>query len=162
VKIFASSDHAGFALRQHLVELLRSRGLEVEDLGPPDASPRDYPDEADKVGRSVRDNPGARGLLVCGSGIGMCMAANRVKGIRAVDAWSVAAARLSRAHNDANVLCLGARLISQADAHEILDAWLSTGFDGGRHADRVNQLERIGQDPVTPGAASSSSPSHSS
>jgi ribose 5-phosphate isomerase B len=143
VKIYASSDHAGFQLRQVLVDLLRRRGTDVDDFGPMDSTPRDYTDEAGKVGRLVRQNLDARGLLVCGSGIGMCMAANRLAGIRAVDAWSVEAARLSRAHNDANVLCLGARLISQDDARAILEVWLSTDFEGGRHASRIAGLDRM-------------------
>ncbi|MEO8213130.1 MAG: ribose 5-phosphate isomerase B [Myxococcales bacterium] len=157
MKIYASSDHAGFQLRQVLVDLLRRRGIEVDDLGPRDGTPRDYADEAGKVGRLVRNTPEARGLLVCGSGIGMCMAANKMSGIRAVDAWSVEAARLSRAHNDANVLCLGARLISQDDARAILEVWLSTDFDGGRHAARVAGIDRVGGATATdnPGSAAS-------
>lgn len=143
VKIYASSDHAGYELRKVLVAGLRARGIEVDDSGPQDATPRDYPGEAEQVGRAVAAHPGSRGLLVCGSGIGMCMAANRLKGVRAVDAWSVESARLSRAHNDANVLCLGARVVPQQEALAILDAWLSTAFDGGRHTARVEQMDRL-------------------
>lgn len=146
MKIFASSDHAGFELRKALVATLRSRGLDVEDLGPEDRAPRDYPNEALTVSRLVGGTPGSRGLLVCGSGIGMCIAANRVNGIRAVDAWSVEAARLSRSHNDANVLCLGARLISAGDAQAIVDVWLSTAFDGGRHTARLAQIDQVRPD----------------
>jgi ribose 5-phosphate isomerase B len=153
LKVVASSDHAGFKLRKILVKGLRERGVEVEDLGPDTPDPIDYPDEAAKVARevSVSAHAGARaagsadvrGLLVCGSGVGMCMAANKVDGVRAVDAWSVESARLSRAHNDANVLCLGARLISDADASAILDAWLATPFEGGRHAVRVDKVDHM-------------------
>ena len=142
LKIYASSDHAGFNLRKALVKNLRDRGLDVDDRGPENPDPLDYPDEAGKVGRLVRDHAGSRGLLVCGSGIGMCMAANRIGGVRAVDAWSTESARLSRAHNDANVLCLGARLLSDADAGRIVDVWLSTPFDGGRHAVRVAKMDQ--------------------
>jgi len=146
-KVVASSDHAGFKLRKALVKGLRERGVEVEDLGPDTPEPIDYPDEAAKVAREVQVGLGAgaevRGLLVCGSGVGMCMAANKFDGVRAVDAWSVESARLSRAHNDANVLCLGARLISETDASAILDAWLATPFEGGRHAARVDKIDRM-------------------
>jgi ribose 5-phosphate isomerase B len=141
VKIYASSDHAGFALRRELVAILRVRGIEVDDRGPADSRPRDYPAAAAEVARLVRDDAGSRGLLVCGSGIGMCIAANRVHGVRAVNAWNVDAARLSRAHNDANVLCLGARLISLDEAKAILDAWMATAFEGGRHQARVAQID---------------------
>ncbi len=144
MKVYASSDHAGFQLRLELVAVLRGRGIEVDDRGQGDGAPRDYPAEAELIGTLVRDHPGTRGLLVCGSGVGMCMAANKLKGVRAVDAWNVESARLSRAHNDANILCLGARLISPEDARAILDAWLRTEFDGGRHTARVAQIDRVG------------------
>jgi len=141
VKIYVSSDHAGFDLRQKLVSALRDRGVNVDDRGPPSPTPVDYPDEAAKVARRVRDDgDGSRGILVCGSGVGMCMAANKIPGIRAVDAWCTEAARLSRAHNDANVLCLGERLIDEAEAMKIVDVWLATPFEGGRHATRVAKL----------------------
>jgi ribose 5-phosphate isomerase B len=143
LKIYVSSDHAGFNLRKSLVNALKTRGFDVDDLGPQTADPLDYPDEADKVGRLVRDTPGSRGLLLCGTGVGMCMAANKVRGVRAVDAWNVESARLSRAHNDANVLCLGGRLLSEAEASAILDVWLSTPFEGGRHSGRVAKMDRL-------------------
>ncbi len=139
MKIYASSDHAGFELRQELVGILRGRGIDVDDRGPVDPRSCDYPLAATEVGRLVRNDPGSRGLLVCGSGIGMCMAANKVQGVRAVDAWNVDSARLSRAHNDANVLC--ARMVSKAEARAILDVWIATAFDGGRHAARVAQID---------------------
>ncbi len=143
MRVFAGSDHAGFALRGKLVQHLRGQGHDVTDLGPPVADRSDYPDYAVKVGRSVRDQPGAVGLLVCGSGLGMCMAANKVRGVRAVDAWSVESARLSRAHNDANVLCLGERLVSETEATTILDTWLKATFEGGRHVGRLDKIHRI-------------------
>jgi ribose 5-phosphate isomerase B len=141
--VFASSDHAGFELRTALVAHLRASGVSVEDLGPGSPRPCDYPDEARAVARQISGAPAgtARGLLVCGSGIGMCIAANRWPGVRAVNAWSTESARLSRAHNDANVLCLGARLITAPVAREILDAWLATAFEAGRHTGRVAKLD---------------------
>lgn len=143
MKIVASSDHAGLNLRKAVVQTLRARGIDVEDLGPQTPEPVDYPDEAARVARRVLAGGDVRGLLVCGSGVGMCMAANKIEGIRAVDAWNVDSARLSRAHNDANVLCLGERLISEGDADAIIDTWLSTPFEGGRHARRVAKIDHM-------------------
>ena len=142
--IFVSSDHAGFALRQKLIQHLAARkDLNIDDRGPARPDPVDYPDEAAKVARLVRETPGARGILVCGSGIGMSIAANKVPGVRAVDAWSIDSARLSRQHNDANVLCLGERLLSEEQAFAIVDAWLGTAFDGGRHGLRVAKISAL-------------------
>ncbi len=143
MKIYAGSDHAGFALKAKLVEHLRAQGHDVVDLGPPDGRPTDYPDPAAAVGRAVRGEAGTRGVLVCGSGIGVSIAANKIRGVRAVDAWNLESARLSRAHNDANVLCLGGRLLSEGDAQAIAKIWLETPFDGGRHGLRVDKIARI-------------------
>ncbi len=142
-KIYAGSDHAGFALRGRLVAHLRSRGRQVEDLGPPTDGSSDYPTWAAAVARAVRDDAGSFGLVVCGTGLGVCIAANKVRGVRAVDAWNLEGARQSRGHNDANVLCLGARLVAEADAIAIVDAWLETPFEGGRHARRVALIAAI-------------------
>lgn len=142
-KLFTGSDHAGFELRGRVVAHLRALGFEVEDLGSPSAESTDYPDWAAAVGRAVRDHAGTLGVLVCGTGIGVCIAANKIAGVRAVDAWNVESARLSRAHNDANVLCVGARLIPEAAAFSIVDAWLDTDFEGGRHARRVEKIAAL-------------------
>ncbi len=142
-KLFTGSDHAGFDLRQRLVAHLRQRGHEVEDLGPLSAESTDYPDWAAAVGRAVRGQPGAAGVLVCGSGLGVCIAANKIHGVRAALAWNVESARLSRAHNDANVLCVGARMVAEADALAIVDAWLETPFAGGRHELRVAKIAAL-------------------
>jgi len=142
--LFVSSDHAGFALREKLVRHLAARqDLQVQDRGPSRPDPVDYPDEAAKVARLVCETPGARGILVCGSGIGMSIAANKIPGVRAVDAWSIDSARLSRQHNDANVLCLGERLLSEEQAFAIVDAWLATAFEGGRHGTRVAKISAL-------------------
>lgn len=141
--LFTGSDHAGFHLRQRLVAHLRQHGHEVQDLGTPSTDSTDYPDWAAAVGRAVREQPGALGMLVCGSGIGVCMAANKIHGVRAVDAWNVESAKLSRAHNDANVLCVGARLVSETEALSIVDAWLATSFEGGRHEGRVAKIAAL-------------------
>lgn len=142
-KIYAGSDHAGFALRGRLIAHLRGRGIEVQELGAPTAESSDYPDWAAAVGRAVRDEAGSFGLLVCGTGLGVCIAANKVHGVRAVDVWNLPGARQSRGHNDANVLCLGAKLLAEAEAIAIVDVWLETPFEGGRHARRVAQIAAI-------------------
>ena len=153
-KIYAGSDHAGFALRRRLVEHLRARGHEVEDLGATTDAPSDYPDYAAAVGRAVvgeagarGGQPGAVGLLVCGTGLGVCIAANKIHGVRAIDAWNVEVAKISRHHNDANVLCLGARTTPDPLAVEIADAWLAAPFEGGgRHTVRVGKIAAIEQE----------------
>ena len=153
--VFIASDHAGFRLKQ----ILRAQFplLPWRDLGPATDARVDYPDFADLAARAVRDAgqaPGSRerpllssgvlsetfGVLICGSGQGMCMRANRYLEIRAALAWNEESARLSRAHNDANILCLGERLIEPALAEKILSAFLAEGFEGGRHAGRVQKL----------------------
>ena len=142
-KVFTGSDHAGFELRGRIVGHLRALGLDVEDLGTPSAQSTDYPDWGAAVARAVRDHAGSLGVLVCGTGIGVCMAANKIHGVRAAVAWNVEAARLSRAHNDANVLCVGARLVPEATAFAVVDAWLDTDFEGGRHARRVDKIAAL-------------------
>ena len=143
-KIFLSSDHAGHGLRARVALHLAERHLPFEDCGPSDAGARvDYPDEASKVANLVRQDPESRGILICGSGLGMAIAANKVPGIRAADAWNRDVARLSREHNDANILCLGARFLPEDEALSIIDVWLATGFDGGRHATRVAKIAAL-------------------
>ena len=142
-KIYAGSDHAGFTLRRRLVDHLRGRGHLVEDLGPATDASCDYPTFAAAVARAVREDAGALGLLVCGTGLGVCIAANKIRGVRAVDVWNVEGAKQSRAHNDANVLCLGERLVPAAEAIAIVDTWLATPFEAGRHARRVAQISAL-------------------
>jgi ribose 5-phosphate isomerase B len=144
VKVYTGSDHAGFALRGTIARHLRDGGHEVVDLGAPSEESTDYPDWAAAVGRAVRGDAGALGVLVCGTGLGVCIAANTVSGVRAADAWNLESARLARAHNDANVLCLGARLIPEVDALRIVDVWLATPFEGGgRHTTRVAKIAAL-------------------
>jgi ribose 5-phosphate isomerase B len=144
MKLYTGSDHAGFALRAVIVRHLRAAGHEVVDVGAPSEASTDYPDWAAAVGRAVRADAGAAGVLVCGSGLGVCIAANKLRGIRAADAWSVETARLARAHNDVNVLCLGARLLTERDALQILDVWLATPFEGGgRHTARLAKIAAL-------------------
>lgn len=142
--VFIASDHAGLALKEALAAHLRGQGHEVNDLGPPavaNPSSVDYPIFAHKAAVMVRDTPGSFGVLICGSGVGMSMAANRIKGVRAALCTNEYLARMSRAHNDANVLCLGERVVGHGLALAIADAFLSGVFEGGRHARRVALIE---------------------
>jgi len=140
MKIHIGSDHAGYALKGKLIEHLRSTGHDIEDHGVFSTDRADYPDYAAQVARAVRDGSGSLGLLTCGSGIGMCIAANKVSGVRAVAAWNAQSAGLSRAHNNANILCLGERLVPEPDAIAAVDAFLNAEFEGGRHAPRVDKI----------------------
>lgn len=144
MRIAIGSDHAAVDLRERLVESLRSWGHAVEDLGTRDRASCDYPDFAHAVADKVASGDADRGVLVCGSGIGMSMAANRHPGVRAALCGELLSARLSRLHNDANVLCLGARLVGPEHAIEILKVWLETDYEGERHARRVAKIERGG------------------
>jgi ribose 5-phosphate isomerase B len=142
VRIALGADHAGFELKQRLAELLASEGHSVADLGTHSLESTDYPDWAGRVAEAVAAGAVDRGVLVCGSGVGMAIAANRRRGVRAVPASDLYTARLARAHNDANVLALGARIVAPALAEEILAVFLATPFDGGRHERRVAKLDR--------------------
>ncbi len=138
--IAIASDHAGFALKTVLAEAMRRRGLAVLDLGTDGPASVDYPDFADSLADALADGRAARGVLVCGTGIGIAIAANRHRHIRCGVAHDATSARLTRAHNDANVLALGSRLIGEATALDALAAFLETDFEGGRHAQRVKKL----------------------
>ena len=140
MKVFIGSDHAGFAVKGLVKELLEKRGFEVEDLGTYSDERVDYPDYAAKVARAVADNPGTWGVLICGTGIGMSIAANKIKGIRAAEVHDYYTAQMARAHNDANVLCFGERVVGPGVIESIIDAWCSTEFEGGRHAGRVAKI----------------------
>lgn len=145
MKIAAGADHAGFAVKQAVVRRLRAQGHEVVDVGTFDGETSvDYPDYAHVVAAAVAAGEAERGVLVCGTGMGMCMAANRHRGIRAADCTTPHMAEMSRRHNDANVLCLGGRLLSEDEAWAITEVWMATPFDGGRHARRVAAIERVG------------------
>ena len=138
--IAIAADHAGFALKQVLKDHLASGGYEVLDLGTAGTDSVDYPDFAGALTDALADGRAERGVLLCGSGIGMSIAANRRPGIRAALAHDVEAARLARQHNDANVLVMGGRVIDEKIAKACLEVFLSTEFDGGRHARRVAKL----------------------
>jgi len=143
VKLAVASDHAGLLLRAEAVKAARELGHEVEDLGPAGAESVDYPDFARRVGQRVASGEAQAGVLVCGTGIGMSIAANKVPGIRAALCTSEFEARMARAHNDANVLCLGERVVGAGLAGSIVRAFLSQPFEGGRHERRVAKLREL-------------------
>ena len=136
-----ASDHAGFELKERLKQTLARLGVTFEDLGTHSTEPVDYPDYARRVAEAVSRGESERCLLVCGSGQGMAMTANRYQGVRAALPCDEEAARLSREHNDANVLALGGRTLDHARAERILEVWLATPFAGGRHEPRVRKID---------------------
>ncbi len=143
MKVSIGADHAGFELKEKIRKLLSEQGIEVADQGTHSAESVDYPDYARKVAEAVAGNGNQRGILVCGSGIGMAMAANKVHGIRAAHVTSEQEARLSREHNDANVLTLGGRVLDEATALRIVQIFLNTKFEGGRHQRRVEKIAAL-------------------
>ena len=139
--LIASSDHAGIALRVVAVRVAAEAGYVVEDVGPAPGERADYPLQARRVGQAVASGTARFGLLVCGTGIGMSIAANKVPGVRAALCTTEYEARMARAHNDANVLCLGERVLGPGVCEGIVRAFLETAFEGGRHAERVRLIE---------------------
>jgi len=145
IKIAIGADHAGFELKEKVREYLASRGYEVQDHGTSSTDPVDYPDFAERVASQVAAKQATYGVLVCGTGLGMELAANKVPGIRATPCNDTLSARLAREHNNANVLTMGGRLIDEAEARKIVDTWLATPFAGGRHERRVEKIAGIDQ-----------------
>ena len=141
MKIAIGSDHAGLGLKAAIAAQLKSKGHDVTDLGTHTAESCDYPVYAKAVAHGVADGSFARGVLVCGTGQGMAMAANRVPGVRAAVLADTFSARMTAAHNDCNVLCLGARVVGEGLALDLVDVWMATAFEGGRHARRVGMIE---------------------
>ena len=143
MKIAIGADHAGFSLKEQLRHKLAAEGYEVLDFGTGSADSCDYPDFAQAVGRDVAQGKSDRGILVCSTGIGMAMAANKVDGVRAAPAQSEDEVRFTREHNDANVLTLGARYLDENRALELIHIFLNTEFTGGRHARRVAKIAQL-------------------
>jgi ribose 5-phosphate isomerase B len=139
--IAIACDHGGLALKQAMMALLAERGIRVLDLGTHEATSVDYPDFAHRLAEAVAGRKARAGILVCGSGIGMSMAANRHRGVRAAVCTNEYMARMARLHNDANVLCLGERVVGVDLARAIASVFLETGFEGGRHRRRVRKIE---------------------
>jgi len=141
MRIALGSDHRGFALKEKLKAKLILAGYSVADFGTDSPEAADYPDFACRVAKAVTGRRAERGVLICGTGIGMSIAANRVRGVRAALCDTPRLARMSRRHNNANVLCIGSEVLTQKQALRILDAWLGERFEGGRHTRRVRKLE---------------------
>ncbi len=141
--IAVGADHAGYELKDAIAAHLHERGLEVTDLGTNSPESVDYPDFGAAVGRAVAGGEADLGVAVCGSGIGICMAADKIHGVRAGTVHDETSARLARQHNDANVICMGARLIGPAVALAAVDAWLDAEFEGGRHSRRTAKLDEL-------------------
>jgi ribose 5-phosphate isomerase B len=140
MRISIGADHRGFALKQQLVPWLRTEGYEVTDEGAATTESVDYPDYAAKVAHKVAQGEADRGILVCATGVGMCITANKVHGVRATTVADEDVARLSRQHNDVNVVCLSGDRLDSPSAQRIVETWLETEFEGGRHARRVEKI----------------------
>jgi ribose 5-phosphate isomerase B len=143
VRVIIGSDHAGFPLKRHVVEFLTKAGHDVVDLGTDSEAPVDYPPICAAVARAVVAGEGERGIVIGGSGQGEQISANKVRGARAALCNDLYTARMSRAHNDANVLAMGGRIVAFGLAEEIVELWLATSFDGGRHERRIGQIAEI-------------------
>ena len=139
-KIYISSDHAGFKLKEAIKDYLSKKKMNFQDLGPNNDDRVDYPDFAHKVARKVKTNKKNVGILVCGSGIGMSIAANRHKNVRAAQCFNLKSTKLSRLHNDANIITLGSRLLSKKNALSCISVFLNTKFEGGRHTKRIRKI----------------------
>ena len=146
MKIAIGADHAGFEVKEQIKKQLEEMNLEVEDLGTVSTDSVDYPDYGAAVGREVASGKVDEGILVCGSGIGIAIAANKIHGVRAAQAWNEETARLARQHNDANVLSIGARVIPAEEIPKIVRAWFDAKFEGGRHAGRVAKISALEQE----------------
>ena len=141
MKFYIATDHAGYALKEFTKEYVSSLGHEIIDLGPDSADRVDYPDFAKKCANAVVEDEGSFGILICGTGIGISIAANKVAGIRAALCHDAYTASATRAHNDANILCFGERVVGQGVVESMIDAFCTTEFEGGRHAGRVEKIE---------------------
>ena len=139
-KIFISSDHAGFKLKEIIKKYLSKKKMNYQDLGPVNNARVDYPDYAHRVAKKVKMNKNNRGILICGSGTGMNIVANKYKNIRAAQCFNLKSTKLSRLHNDANIITLGSRLLSEKNALNFVNVFLNTKFEGGRHSKRINKI----------------------
>ncbi len=141
MKFYIATDHAGFAIKEDVKKIVKDLGYEIEDLGTNSNERVDYPDFAHKLSRAVLNESGSFGILICGTGIGMSLAANKHKGIRAALCHDAYTAKMAREHNDANVLCFGQRVVGLGVIESIIKAWCESKFEGGRHAKRVEKIE---------------------
>ena len=142
-KIALAADHAGYEEKEKIKQILDELGVEYEDLGTDSTVSVDYPDYAEKVGKAIESGEVEQGILVCGSGIGIAIAANKMHGVRAAQAWNEETARLARQHNNANVLSIGARVTPEEEIPKIIKAWFAADFEGGRHERRVEKITAL-------------------
>lgn len=145
-KIAIGSDHAGYEAKERAKDVLASLGAEVLDVGTSGSESVDYPDFGAAVGRAVARGEAERGVLICGSGIGISIAANKIAGVRAAVCWNEETARLARQHNDANIICIGARFIEPDLAARMIQTFMETDFDGGRHQQRINKIAKLDEE----------------
>jgi len=145
MKIALASDHGGFEMKEHLKHILENRGIDIQDFGTENEDSVDYPDMAAPAVKSILDGTNERAVLVCGTGIGMSMTANRYKGIRGTLCHNEYTAEMSRKHNDSNVLIIGGRVTDKETAEKILAIWLETEFEGGRHKRRIDKIDTLAE-----------------
>lgn len=143
MKIAIGADHAGFELKEIISNMLKEMGHEVIDMGTGSSCSVDYPDYAEAVATAVSDSLVERGILICGTGIGMCIVANKFRNVRAALCNDLFTAKMSRLHNDANILCIGGRVVGKDLAKEIVNVWINTSFEGGRHLKRLEKINII-------------------
>lgn len=141
--IAIGADHGGFELKEHIVKYLTDKGLDVKDFGTYSEASVDYPDCAAPVCKAVQDGTAQCGILICGTGIGISMAANKYKGIRAALCGDVYSAKMTKQHNNSNIICMGGRVIGRELAFMIVDAWLEAEFEGGRHQNRIDKIHAV-------------------
>ena len=137
------SDHGGYELKEHIKKYLEEKGVEYKDFGCYDESSVDYPDIAEVLCKSINDKECENGILVCGTGIGISIAANKIDGIRAAHCHDVYSAEMTKRHNNANVICMGGRVVGRELAFKIIDAWLGAEFEGGRHQTRIDKIHNL-------------------
>ncbi len=142
LSVVIGSDHAGYLMKQEIIKYIEEKGYKVSDEGTYDSTSVDYPDYANKVVKKILSDNSSRGILICGTGIGISIAANRHKGIRAALCHDAFTAKMSRLHNDANILVFGANTTGIAVAKDMIDIWFDTSFEGGRHINRINKLDK--------------------
>jgi ribose 5-phosphate isomerase B len=143
MRIAVGADHRGYLIREKVIDLLKQRGHEVQDFGTFSGESMDYPDVAAEVARRVSHGEADRGILICGTGLGMCIVANKFPGVRATPCHDDLTAEMSRRHNDSNVLCLSADLLGERLIDRMIEVWLNTPFDGGRHARRLEKIANL-------------------
>jgi len=152
MRFYIATDHAGFHYKEQVKEYIRAKGIEIIDLGPDSADRVDYPDYGKKCAEAVKNDKGSFGIIICGTGIGISMAANKVEGIRAALCHDAYTASMARAHNDAQILAFGERVVGMGVVQSMIDAFIETEFEGGRHANRVEKINAIDAERCSYGA----------